>query len=484
MKESERAGKEAFPLTNNSQRSRIAPPVGARPAPAPSPSGWVYTRRALAGLFCLLCVIAGTVSGNFYWKSALIRNIVNSALQGHLGNPLAAYAPEIQFPPEKQHTMNVLFLGCDSDWDPKKPVALKNALTRSDAILIAHIDFDAKTINALSIPRDTAVHIPERGYNKINAAHALGGPELTEDTIKSVFGIDVDYYMRLNFDGFMKVVDALGGVDINVQKKLDYDDNWGNLHVHLKPGPQHMNGYHAMGYVRIRHSDDDIQRTMRQQDFMEALRSRIKSPANLLRLPNALNAITDSIKSDMTQEQMITVANFARVLPKEKIQVATLPVTEGPSYVYIKRKEDAVIIRKLFYNDDAGVDVAVNAPGEDIVARLSRKSKHKRHGRQAAVSGPQDDDGQPLLSNQDAAPADSADATAHADKTAPDEPPAPDGGGTDKPGKTDKPEPAPKSDPKSEPKGGKKDDGGDRSPPPADPAPEPKGGKPDAGAPA
>ena len=324
-------------------------------------------------------------------------------------------------------------------------------MTRSDAILIAHIDFDAKTINALSIPRDTAVHIPDRGYNKINAAHALGGPELTEETVKSVFGIDVDYYMRLNFDGFMKVVDALGGVDVNVQKKLDYDDNWGNLHIHLKPGPQHMNGYHAMGYVRIRHSDDDIQRTMRQQDFMEALRSRIKSPANLLRLPNALNAITDSIKTDMTQEQLITVANFARILPKEKIQVGTLPVTEGPSYVYIKRKEDAAIIRKFFYNDDEMADVTVNAPGEDIVARLSRKARHKRHGKRAAtVTGPQDDDGQPLLSNQDAPTTDGADATANADKPAPDETPAPAGGGTDKP------ETAPKSRPKTGQKGRQK----------------------------
>lgn len=478
MKDSEKPGKEAFPLTNNSTRSRIAQTTAATAATIPPPrSSWLYTRWALVGLFCLLCTVGGTVTGNFYWKSALFRGIVNNVLRGAPGNPLAAYAPELQFPAEKQHTMNVMFLGCDSDWDPKKPVALKNTLTRSDAILIAHIDFDAKTINALSIPRDTAVHIPERGYNKINAAHALGGPELTRETVKSVFGIDVDYYMRLNFDGFMKVVDSLGGVDINVQKKLDYDDNWGNLHIHLKPGLQHMNGYHAMGYVRIRHSDDDIQRTLRQQDFMEALRSRIKSPTNLLRLPGALNAITESIKSDLNNDQLITLANFARQLPKEKIQVGTLPVTEGPSYVYIKRREDAAIIRKFFYNDDEMADVTVNAPGEDIIARITRKPRHsKRHGRRAAaVSGPQDDEGQPLLSNQDAPTTDGSDATASADRTAPDETPAPDSGGTDKP------ETPPKSDPKPDKKDGKKDGGGDKTPP-ADPAPEPKGGKPDAGA--
>ena len=478
MKDSEKPGKEAFPLTNNS--NRIAPKPNAGPASVRAYAPWVYTRWAMVGLLCLLCAIGGTVAGNFYWKSAIFRSMFNNALHGSLlhGDPLASFTPENQFPTEKQHTINVMFLGCDSDWDSKKPLELKNRLTRSDAILIAHIDFDAKTIRALSIPRDTAVHIPDKGYNKINAAHALGGPDLTKETVKSVFGLDVDYYMTLNFDGFMKVVDALGGVDVNVQKKLDYDDNWGNLHVHLKPGLQHLNGYRAMGYVRIRHSDDDIQRTARQQDFMEALRSRIKSPSNLLRLPDALNAITDSIKTDMTQEQMITVANFARLLPKDKIEVGTLPVTEGPSYVYIKRDEDADIIRKFFYNDDKFAAVEVNAPGEDIVARLSRKAKHKRRGRRAvAVSGPKDDDGQPLLSNQDAPVTDAADDTASADKPATDNTPPPaDGSGADRP------ETAPKPDPKPDKPEGKKD-GGDK-PPPADPAPEPKGGKPDAGAPA
>ena len=125
MKDSERAGKEAFPLTNNANRSRIAQTVNVTPVPAPSPSGWVYTRWALVGMFCLLCAIGGTITGNFYWKSALIRNIVNNAFHGNLGNPLAAYAPEIQFPPEKQHTINVMFLGCDSDYDPKNRLRSK-----------------------------------------------------------------------------------------------------------------------------------------------------------------------------------------------------------------------------------------------------------------------------------------------------------------------------------------------------------------------
>ncbi len=483
LKDSERPGKEAFPLTNNSHR-RIAPKQTVGVLSAPSPSAWTYTRRALIGMMCLLCVVGGTVTGNFYWKSAIFRSMFNGALSGGLlhGNTLAAFTPENQFPPEKQHTMNVMFLGCDSDWDPKKPIELKNRLTRSDAILIAHLDFDAKTIHALSIPRDTAVRIPDNGYNKINAAHALGGPALTQQTIKAVFGIDVDYYMTLNFDGFMKVVDSLGGVDVTVQKKLDYDDNWGNLHVHLKPGLQHLNGYRAMGYVRIRHTDDDLQRAARQQDFMEALRARIKSPANLLRLPDALNAITDSIKTDMTQEQMVTVANFARTLPKANIEVGTLPVTEGPSYVYIKRDEDADIIRKYFYNDDKMIEVAVNPPSDAIVARLTRKLKHKKHRRRAtAVSGPKDDEGQPLLSNQDAPTTDDGGDTASADKTAPADAPAPDSGGAEQPA------PEPRSDPKPDKsdgkKDGKKDSGGDKSPP-ASPDPEPKGGKPDAGAPA
>src|SRR5439155_21810551 len=127
--------------------------------------------------------------------------------------------------------------------------------------------------------RDTAVQIPGRRYiSKINAAHAFGGPELTAQTINDVFHIPIDAYVVINFDGFKKIVDAVGGIDLNVEKRLKYDDNWGHLHVNLFPGYQHLSGEKAMGYVRIRKLDSDFNRSKRQHAFLEAVRTKLKSP--------------------------------------------------------------------------------------------------------------------------------------------------------------------------------------------------------------
>src|SRR5205807_9350050 len=124
---------------------------------------------------------------------------------------------------------------------------------------------------------------------KINAAHNFGGPELTNETIQQAFGVSADAWVVLNFEGFQQIVDAIGGIDVDVSKKLDYDDNWGNLHIHLKPGYQHLNGYQAMGFVRMRHSDSDEMRSKRQHEFMEAMRSKVKAPGTWMSLPEMFN---------------------------------------------------------------------------------------------------------------------------------------------------------------------------------------------------
>lgn len=233
--------------------------------------------------------------------------------------------------------------------------------------MIARIDFDAQSISILSIPRDTAVRIPNKGVRKINSAYSIGGFELTQKTIQSVFGINIDFYATIDFEGFQKMVDAVGGVDVNVHKKLDYDDNWGKLHIHLKPGLQHLDGYKSMGYVRMRHSDSDFMRAKRQQEFLEALRGKVKDPRNFMRIPDALNALSESLASNMTHEQMLALANFARALPHERIVLNTLPCFEGPSYVYINVSKSEELIRQLF----PGTLVSIEAPDRKLLARAS-----------------------------------------------------------------------------------------------------------------
>ena len=211
-------------------------------------------------------------------------------------------------------------------------------------------------------------------------------------------------------------MNKLGGVDVNVRKPLNYDDNWGNLHVHLQPGMQHLNGYKAMGYVRIRHSDSDIARSERQHEFLEAIRSKV-GPGIIVKLPDIFKAITSDLHTNMTQDQMIALANFARKLKPEQIQLVTLPNYEGRSYVYIYQDKAAKVIADLFYEGDV-TRVQLDLPNREQVASLNnsgglnsageggggegRRRRTRRRGSAAAeASLPRDDNGNPLLDSKD-----------------------------------------------------------------------------------
>src|SRR5690606_33450199 len=122
---------------------------------------------------------------------------------------------------------------------------------RTDTMILFSWDKQTGTIGALSIPRDTRVQIPgRRGYDRVNAAHAIGGPELAVRTVEQLTGVDVDYYVRLDFEGFQRIVDTLGGVVIDVERAMHYSDSAQGLYIDLKPGIQLLDGAQALQYVR------------------------------------------------------------------------------------------------------------------------------------------------------------------------------------------------------------------------------------------
>lgn len=352
---------------------------------------WRNTGRGFGVGLCLVFMAGGTVFGHFYRNSSAFRRLMNnhagSMLTGiFTNNPLQDFTPERQF--SDRTSMNVLILGCDHDYDDHDRI-VKTTHGRSDSIMLARFDFVSKRIEALTIPRDTAVRIPGyRGIHKINAAHNLGGPELTVETVKSVFGVEADAVVTLNFEGFQQIVDSLGGIDVNVEKKLDYDDNWGNLHIHLKPGYQHLTGYKAMGYVRMRHSDSDEMRSKRQHAFLEAMRSKIKSPSSFMSLPHVIDNLADNLKrTNLTEDQLITIVNFARTLPKENINIETLPSFEGPSYVTVNAEKSAATIERMFFPNQT-VALNIDAPDPNFVRSMNapyeRGGAGRRHGKKGS----------------------------------------------------------------------------------------------------
>ncbi|MHB0999954.1 MAG: LCP family protein [Armatimonadota bacterium] len=244
--------------------------------------------------------------------------------------------------------VTILVLGEDNTGGTKeKPHGL------SDTIILTSIDFESKRVTALSIPRDTRVELPGYGVSKINAAHVHGGPLLTSMVVKELTGINPDYYLKTNVDGFRETVDIVGGVEIDVEKNMNYDDNWGKLHIHLKKGKQILDGENAMGYVRFRHDAmGDITRIQRQQKFIKALAKRALEPSRLPKLPWTIKSIMQNVDTDMTTKDLIYLAKFASTINIDEVEMEMVPGTPqnigGASYWVADTEKLPEIVQKLF----------------------------------------------------------------------------------------------------------------------------------------
>jgi LCP family protein required for cell wall assembly len=295
----------------------------------------------------------------FGWTFIWILGILGGAAMGYLTfagdgsvrKAVVAYIrgdikPDVAF--AGAHTQTILLLGADEDRDHRKRVTQNRA--RTDTVVVLKFDFKNYKVEGVSIPRDTLVRIPDRGWGKINAAHALGGPELTVRTVSQLLGdIPIDHVVVLSYKSFEKMIDMMGGVEINVEKRMKYDDNWGDLHVDLHPGIQWLNGNEALGFVRFRHSDSDFMRIERQKQFVQAVKSRLKEPGVWLQAPNILNEGLRHIRTTLGYEQLLSIGYFGRQLPEGSLRIETLPVLEsrGSTDLYVDRKRASDLMRDL-----------------------------------------------------------------------------------------------------------------------------------------
>ncbi|MBE8953030.1 MAG: LCP family protein [Quinella sp. 1Q7] len=204
----------------------------------------------------------------------------------------------------------------------------KDDVGRSDTLMIATVDPRLDQATLLSIPRDTRVKIRGRGYDKINAAFAYGGVELTESTVENFLGIDIDHYILIDTSSFVKIIDAIGGVDIDVEKRMFYEDPWddnGGLVIDLYPGQQHMDGKTAVTYVRYRDSEGDIGRIKRQQAFMAACMNKVTSPEIVPRIPKIIREVIDAVQTDMSLRQLLEVAGTLKSAAQNGLETDMVP---------------------------------------------------------------------------------------------------------------------------------------------------------------
>lgn len=199
-------------------------------------------------------------------------------------------------------------------------------VSRSDSIALAVFSEEKRSVRILSIPRDSRVQIPGHGWQKINHAYAYGGVELLKKTVENFLEMEINRFVILGFQSFPRIIDLIGGIDIDVEKKLVYRDRSQKLYINIPKGPQHMDGKTALEYVRFRHDPlGDIGRVRRQQKFVSIAMDKLKSPSILPKIPSLLDEALAAINSDLTPMEALRLLHFANALPPERIQLHMAP---------------------------------------------------------------------------------------------------------------------------------------------------------------
>ncbi len=243
---------------------------------------------------------------------------------------------------------NILLMGSDNDGKYNFPAVL------TQVMMVIHVDPINNTVAMVSIPRDSWVYVPEaNGMYKVSQAFFLGasrtdkfedGVRLARLTIEKDYGITIDRYAWVGLDGFAKVIDTLGGVDVDVThpmiddvypndsgKSSDAKNPFAYKRLYIAPGPQHLTGEEALEYVRTRHSDliGDIGRTQRQQQILQALKQKLTVNSIMDHLSDILKDLQGSVYTDLSEQEMLEFANFGRSLNTNTIERVTLGPGSG-----------------------------------------------------------------------------------------------------------------------------------------------------------
>ena len=364
--------------------------------------------RIAVSIFLLLLIVGGGAAGYYYYNfSAPVSQIVGqqvTRLKGDEDPNANRNGGDILSGPR----INILLLGSDTDQKFTNADGSHNYLAQSD--IVVTIDPATKSVGMLSIPRDFWINVPGSGMHKLDEAYALGGPAigtgayspggvaLSRLTIFQDFGIPINYYAWVGLDGFVKVIDTVGGVDVDVLHPItddnypdDVGNNTGDLYaykrLYISPGPQHLSGPEALEYVRSRHADlvGDFGRSARQQQVLSALKTKLNNPDIVSKLPAIANDLNGYVKTDMQLSDVFKLMNFARSLNSNAINRVILGppysadgnTTDGQSVVFPDCGKIVPVIAQMFaLGNKAACNIQANSGNNTLASALRPSSTY------------------------------------------------------------------------------------------------------------
>ncbi len=260
---------------------------------------------------------------------------------------------------KKGERINLLVLGIDH---------IEGAQARrSDTMMLASIDTAQQEASLISIPRDIFLKYPDEQFRRVNAAYAIDGPELAREIASNFLGVPINFYLVLDYEGFREIVDLMGGVEITVEERLEYTDEAAGLNIDIDPGTQVLDGQDAMGYVRYRGDQSDLQRINRQQKFLRAL---LKGGVNLegwSQIKDVINTGRNYAKTNLSLMDMYDLGRTLKDLETEDFDMITLsgkPARVQNKSVLLPR---IVETRKVVAQEVNGINMVSNADAKIYV---------------------------------------------------------------------------------------------------------------------
>ena len=301
------------------------------PPPSPSPEARPRRRRLSRAVpFAILTILfVFSIAAGYI---AVRARLHNTTFQNEVVN-IFVPAPEALFGKQR---VQVLVLGIDYNYTDKGIQYSKDA--RSDTIWAVTLDFPTRSVSQLAVPRDMDVVLPSGHEDKINSAYAVGGVNLADAVIGGFLGLPkneagqyFDRYIVLRVDAAKDLINAIGGIDVPVAAAMDYDDNWGHLHIHFTPGLHHMNGEEAVSYARFRHdAEGDIGRIRRQQQVLRLAIDKLKRDKfnDIAHIRDLLGVAKRDIVTNFTGDEELSIAAAFSQVDQKAIKTAQVPYVD------------------------------------------------------------------------------------------------------------------------------------------------------------
>lgn len=262
--------------------------------------------------------------------------------------------------------LHILVLGVDKD--------ASTVMSRSDTIMLLSLDPKRERSLLLSLPRDTRVVLPnDPNPTKLGHAYAYGGHKMAMETVENFLDIDIDYYATVDYDAVRRLVDEIGGVEVDIPADYSHTDS-ANDTIEFKKGLQKLNGREAVHYLRMRkiYEDADLARIQTQQDFLMTVFKKVKSPATIFKIPELIRIAMDNLETNLNYGQIAYIAQFGLGLDEEQIVTETLVGEkdvriDGLSYYLVDQKTAQTQLEEFtsggtpsYFEEAFGTEIKVN----------------------------------------------------------------------------------------------------------------------------